>query len=463
LRDTDPAIRTDCVRELGVWVRKYPQKYATNTYLNYFVRESNDPDGSARLETVKALSGLFSNASLANNASSFTLRLAPRLIKMASLDVETPVRTHAIRTITLIDKTGALQDEMEEDREKVARLIFDREPRVRKAAAGFVQNLWEERAEHLQAEWKSLRAGKKKRAANVKEDELDVRLRWKALGALLVQTAHGLTDQPDEDPSSSQADLTSVPDTDAITRAEAAADGLWTELSEQQEELADYLLLDHSTHEQDMWLLTEEEEDFMLGMLIACIKKMDEEDDENTKSLMGILPRLFTKHQSEPSRIAGILSIPEHMNLQLYLDMRKGPAYEALWSDVTSQFLKHTDANVLQAATRAINKLVDNSTMESTNTPKLAELEEAVFASLRDSVNGEDVFSMQLDDDAAVEVEAVLMRVSLLGRSRDISWAMLDEEGGQSSGWAIISEFAKRGGLGFKHESKVSPHTHNFN
>ncbi|BEI80426.1 hypothetical protein CcaverHIS002_0109550 [Cutaneotrichosporon cavernicola] len=454
LRDTDPAIRTACVHELGIWVKKYPEKYATNTYLNYFVRGSNDPDGGARLETVKALTGLFSNVSLANNASSFTLRLAPRLIKMASLDVETPVRTNAINAITLIDKTGALQDEMEEDREKVARLIFDKEPRVRKAAAGFVQNLWDERAEHLQAEWKSLRAGKKKRAADVKEDELDERLRWKTLAALLVQTAHGLTDQPDED-SPSQADLTSVPDTDAITRAEAAADGLWPQLSDQQEELADYLLLDHSTHEQDMWLLTEEEEDFMLGMLIACIKKEDEEDDEKTKSLMGILPRLFTKHQSEPSRIGGILSIPEHMNLQLYLDMRKTPAYEALWTDVTNQFLKHTDGNVLQAAIRAINKLVENSTMDSTNTSKLAELEEAVFSSLRDAINGEDVFSMQLDDDAAILVEAILLRVSLLGRSRDITSAMTDEEGGQSSGWAIVSEFAKRGGLGFKQEAKL--------
>ncbi|GMK54854.1 hypothetical protein CspeluHIS016_0114400 [Cutaneotrichosporon spelunceum] len=454
LRDTDPAIRTACVRELGVWVKKYPEKYATNTYLNYFVRGSNDPDGGARLETVKALTGLFSNASLANNASSFTLRLAPRLIKMASLDVETPVRTNAINVITLIDKTGALQDEMEEDRDKVARLIFDKQPRVRKAAAGFVQNLWDERTEHLQAEWKSLRSGKKKRAANVKEKELDERLRWKTLGALLVQTAHGLTDQPDED-NPSQADLTSVPDTDAITRAEAAADGLWPQLSEQQEELADYLLLDHSTHEQDMWLLTEEEEDFMLGMLIACIKMEDEEDDERTKSLLGILPRLIIKHQSEPSRIAGILSIPEHMNLQLYLDMRKTPAYEALWTDVTNQFLKHTDGNVLQAAIRTINKLVENSTMESTNTPKLAELEEAVFASLRDAVNGQDVFSMQLDDDAAILVEAILLRVSLLGRSRDMTSAMMDEDGGQSSGWAIVTEFANRGGLGFKQETKL--------
>lgn len=262
------------MRELGVWVDKFPEKYGTTTYLNYFVRGSNDPDGSARLETVKALGGLFSNKSLANNASSFTLRLAPRLIKMASLDVETPVRVHAIKVITKIDETGALEDEMEEEREKVARLIFDDEPRVRKAAAEFVEHLWTDRAEKLQAEWGTLRAGKKKRAANVKQAELESRLRWKALATLLVQTAHGLEDAA-EGPSQSEPDISSPPRSDAITRSKAAADGLWSQLSDQQDELADYLLLDHSTSDQDMWLLTEEEEDFMLGMWIACIKKED--------------------------------------------------------------------------------------------------------------------------------------------------------------------------------------------
>lgn len=37
---------------------------------------------------------------------------------------------------------------------------------------------------------------------------------------------------------------------------------------------------------------------------------------------MKILPRLFAKHQTDVARMAGILSIPERMNLSLYLDMR---------------------------------------------------------------------------------------------------------------------------------------------
>lgn len=55
----------------------------------------------------------------------------------------------------------------------------------------------------------------------------------------------------------------------------------------------------------------------------TVLTSQEEEDGERTKKLMNVLPRLFAKHQADVGRIAGILSIPEHMNLALYLDMRK--------------------------------------------------------------------------------------------------------------------------------------------
>ena len=43
VRDADPAIRTDCLKELGVWVKKYPEMYIATAYLTYFTRGCNDP------------------------------------------------------------------------------------------------------------------------------------------------------------------------------------------------------------------------------------------------------------------------------------------------------------------------------------------------------------------------------------------------------------------------------------
>lgn len=41
-----------------------------------------------------------------------------------------------------------------------------------------------------------------------------------------------------------------------------------------------------------------------------------------TRALMKALPKLFVKHQTDESRMADVLLIPQLMNLDLYLEMR---------------------------------------------------------------------------------------------------------------------------------------------
>ena len=123
---------------------------------------------------------------------------------------------------------------------------------------------------------------------------------------------------------------------------------------------------------------------------------------------------------------------------------------------MTKQFLQHTDSTVLAAAMQAINHLCSNFSMANSNSTKLAELEEALFSSLRDAVDGEDVFTMSLEEDRLAALETILLRITLLGRSRDLVDVMEDEEGGQSSGWDIVCAFAERGDVGYKEEAKVS-------
>ncbi|WVQ85787.1 hypothetical protein IAT38_007954 [Cryptococcus sp. DSM 104549] len=469
VRDADPAIRTDCFRELGVWAKKYPEFYMDSTYLTYFAIGCGDSDQHARLETVKALAALYSRDVFISKARTLTIRLAPRIVEMASLDIDLSVRVNALQVITLIDKTGILQDEDENEREKVARMVFDPEPRVRKAVSGFIVNLWEERKENLQTEWSGLRANKKKRAGQASEDEMAAWLSWKALAGLLVDTSALLDKEAaDGEGEGSVAGglkpnvLPPTSTTGQLTRAVAAVESICAEheLWKDWEELVDYLLLDHSTADLDMWLLTEEEETFMLRVLLACIKRDDKDEDEEdrearSKTLMKVLPRLFAKHQSDVSRMPGILSIPENMKLDLYLDMRQTTAYESLWDDITKQFLQHTDPAVLTAAIRTINCLSANTSMSASNTTKLTELQESLFASLRDTIGSDDVAVMSIEEDRLAQLEAILYRVSLLQRSRDLVEVMEDEEGGQSSAWDIVCAFAQRGGLGYKEEAKL--------
>jgi hypothetical protein len=64
---------------------------------------------------------------------------------------------------------------------------------------------------------------------------------------------------------------------------------------------------------------------------------------------------------------------------------------------------------------------------------------------------------MSIDDEEIVSIQAILFRLTLLGKSRDITEVMEDEEGGQSSGWEIVCAFAERGELPYKDEAKVRP------
>jgi cohesin complex subunit SA-1/2 len=127
-----------------------------------------------------------------------------------------------------------------------------------------------------------------------------------------------------------------------------------------------------------------------------------------------------------------------------------------LWDDITKQFLQHTDANLLTAAIKAIVHLTSESLLSSVNDTKIAELDETVFTALRDSINGEEVFSMSLDEDQLATIQAVLLRISLLVKSRNITSVMEDDEGGQSTGWEIICAFVERGEVGYREEAKVS-------
>ena len=195
---------------------------------------------------------------------------------MSLRDVDHTVRITALSVIQMIDKTGILADEHEDQREKVARLIFDHDPRVRKAVGGFVHGLWEEKAETLKTEWEGSVGSKKKHGARVAAEEMRAMFEWKALASLLVDIAQSLDGSTNEASTSKQKSVVSTSDL-SMTRATAAVEAIWAEFEALQEweKLVDYLLLDHSTAQRDMWLLSEGEEDFMIQVLIACIKKED--------------------------------------------------------------------------------------------------------------------------------------------------------------------------------------------
>lgn len=195
---------------------------------------------------------------------------------MALRDVETSVRTYAIAVITSIEQSGILNDDdnADEKRIKIARLVYDQEPRIRKAVGGFVRAMREEKVEELGKDVESLKGARKKRADKIAEDEMQSRLKWKALASILVETSHSL-DEGEQNAGSSKLPIPNGKPGDSLNRAAAALESLRPEIEELQdwEGLVEYLLLDHSDSSEELWLLDDDEETTMLELLTACVKR----------------------------------------------------------------------------------------------------------------------------------------------------------------------------------------------
>ena len=226
-------------------------------------------DAKARLETVKALPNLLADEDHVSRVSTDLLRLTPRLIEMAIRDVDVAVRVHAINMVTAIEQAGILEDEEDEQMAQVAHLIFDSDPRVRKAAAPFIHGLWTHKVDELKTEWTGLKGIKKKRSGKTSEEEMERWLGYKALSSVLTDIAESF-EQAEED-SASTWHISSVPKS---LRPKYAVQALLEYFEELQEwnNLLDYLHLDHADGE-DLWLLKEDEETVLLQALLTCVEE----------------------------------------------------------------------------------------------------------------------------------------------------------------------------------------------
>ena len=131
-------------------------------------------------------------------------------------------------------------------------------------------------------------------------------------------------------------------------------------------------------------------------------------------------------------------------------------AYEGLWDDVTKQFLKHTDPNVLDQAVQTITKLNASTTLGNSNQTKMAELEDTLASSLRQAVVGKDVESSAFEEDELLALQSWLARIEKLLKVTNLCDSLDEtEEGKQTSAWEIVDSLVERGRLGYKDEASV--------
>uniref|UniRef100_A0A674HAD3 Cohesin subunit SA n=1 Tax=Taeniopygia guttata TaxID=59729 RepID=A0A674HAD3_TAEGU len=102
-RDVVPEIRGICMEELGLWVRKFPGSFLTDSHLKYLGWTLHDKHGEVRLRCVRALRGIYGIPEMAPNLELFTERFKPRLVAMAQ-DKEPEVALEALKLLTELDR-----------------------------------------------------------------------------------------------------------------------------------------------------------------------------------------------------------------------------------------------------------------------------------------------------------------------------------------------------------------------
>jgi cohesin complex subunit SA-1/2 len=416
-RDVDAKIRVDCVTALGNWIATCRDIFFESQYLRYLGWVLSDSSAATRAEVVKQLLRLYKHKDNVGRLRGFTERFRPRMVEMATRDAEPTIRASVVELLDLIRGVGLLEPD---DIDVIGKLVFDSEPRVRKAVAGFfaenISDLYESAIEELGGEETLDEV-----IGEIADDDYDnPRQAWLKLKCL-AEVLQSYDTSGAVSPPEAVIDPYTLGTVPLETRYAMAAQAICEEVPEvkEWEVVAGYLLYDHSSasenHDTDdaqatfkaRCQLNEKEERLLLEVLNAAVKlrlteaveseiekkgkrtkaRKDEsrEIQESTAlHLAQVIPRLLRKFGASPSTASAVLRLEHVLNLEIFQELRQDSTeYASLLDDISKQFLTHADHNVLADAKTALLQARGYEDLEEVTESKLQELWEDTLGTLR--------------------------------------------------------------------------------
>lgn len=413
-RDVDPKIRVECCEALAEWIMIYPDKFFDGQHLRYLGWILSDTNEGTRAEVLKQLAKLYSDNDKLAGLKTFTERFRTRIVEIATRDAHTNIRATAVELLDILREAGFLAPD---DIDTVGKLIFDSEPKVRKAVVGFfAENV--NMAYDLVIEDMGGQEALDEALAQPDDEEYEnPRLEWLKMKCLVEQLRSydedtGLPSQIERvTPYGSELGLVAA---GIESRFSLAAQALYDAVPEIRswEVLAGYLLFDHSQttdnagDDAEAMLrqnckLEEEEETALLDILNATVRirlqrlaetqkdkkrtksqRMSDqaEQEETAKKLTILIPQLLKKFGALPEAAALCLRLERELNLEVFQELRQNSALTALLDDINKQFLTHHSERVLGEAIGSILHALGNE--------ELKELVESKTQALWDDLSG---------------------------------------------------------------------------
>ncbi|XP_067323235.1 cohesin subunit SA-3 [Anolis sagrei] len=407
-RDLVPEIRAICIEEMGQWMQHYSTSFLTDGYLKYIGWTLHDKQGEVRLKCLLALQGLYRSQETAAGMELFTSRFKERMVSMV-LDKELQVAVEAVRLLTLILQN--MEDVLtDSDCESVFPLVYASGRPLAAAAGEFLYRKLLAPAAHASGE-----------AEGRTEDSR----------TFLQSLLHFFIESEFHD------------------HAAYLVDSLWdcaAPLLKDWPVLTGLLL-----EEPPLEGLGDRQEGALIMILVASMRqategqppvgrasgkkvvsarerKVQAEDRRRlTQHLIPLLPQLIAKFSADAEKVVSLLEAPGYFDLALYSTGRLEKYLELLLVQLREVVEKHSDPEVLGAASRALHLLCR---------PELPFFSRADFARSRLVDHLADKFQHKakellqtsfLEEEDAYSMAATLKRIAILYSAHDLTpWGFFD-------------------------------------
>ncbi|CAN8095670.1 unnamed protein product [Discula destructiva] len=454
-RDIDARIRTECVEALGSWIWELPTVFMEPEYLRYLGWLLSDVNAPTRQEVLKQLARVFKRD--AAKLGHFIDRFRPRLMEMATQDLDVSVRVQAIGVIEALSENGMLEpDEVD----NVGKLLFDSEPRIRKAVVKFFADVVEGAVEQKVESMGGEEAVEEMFPESEDVDDSTPRKEWVEIKALAENLA-AYEQQLEDDESDGRRVLDMSADMTASiiapeTRMSLAAQVLYDKMDTVREwgVLIGYLLYDHTTSAKSKSTTrnsnetqmrqnvapTAEEETILLQVLVAAVKSnllhIAEADKGKKKTIKGdftesaedvalslaqAIPKLLSKYGADAKTATTVMRLQGLLDLDVFQQLRQeSSTLEHLLDGICALFTRHKDQNVVLDASIALVRARHCDEFQETTDLKISELWEPLVDMLRNLDKSNDLSRRgELSGPVLGRLSTTLMKMSNLARIND--------------------------------------------
>ncbi|XP_022098591.1 cohesin subunit SA-2-like isoform X2 [Acanthaster planci] len=411
-RDTQPEIRSICMGEIGLWMKNYSEMFLSDSYLKYIGWTLHDKVGDVRLKCLAALQTLFSITELVPKLELFTNRFKDRIVSM-TLDKETEVAVHAIKLTTLILKYN---DEIlsAEDCENVYQLVYASSRSVAQAAGEFLNERLFKREDPESSKAKRT----KRRSANaplIKDlVQFFIESELHEHAAYLVDSLWDINDM--------------VRDWDCMTELLLEEPGRGEEALDDRQETALIEIMVSAVRQASQGHPPVGRGSAKRQMLTSKEKKTVQDDRMKlTEHFIVKLPELLSKYKVDWDKVANLLEIPQHFEVEIYTTSRLEKHLDALLREMKEIVERHTESEVLNACSKTYECLMRE---QYSITPKVDVARSTLLDSIAERFRlSYDVFQTmnQPSEDEIYALSSSIKRITAFFVCHDLTpWQLFD-------------------------------------